>query len=326
MIPSRRERRGSKNKKFCRRNVTQLIRFLRNDTEMHGLQEFQDFSGLNRNLFSVLEDHRIAFVGDSTLHYLAKDFCRLLNYDWREPFNTTSLSAAHEQLRAFPAFSEKLSCQAKKKTLFAWTGTTGHDDHVHTEQILDATWKRVEEIQPTIMVVNMGLHWLHFYNMARTTSLEAVRRWIHYEDWLNQVYEKAVSLNVKALLYKTTNFVCDEKLYDNYLEAHSLYKMHDSATITKCIDSIQAKDPSLPRNQIADYCSNGTINNHGSERLNNRLERFVSSLTSSAIPVAVYRDRDVQQCQFCGERDGLHYHDVALVRIRLLAHLLECLL
>lgn len=221
-------------------------------------------------------------------------------------------------------------------TRISWSGTSGVHDHLQTEFHLQKTWQRVAarfRINNNIMVVNMGLHWLHFYNMARSTSAEAIQRWIHYEEWLQEVYDKARRNNVQVPLYKTTNYVCDEKLYGHFLDAHRLSMAEDPETIANCCQTIgrffvdeTTNTSTLEPHDILNYCYNGTINHKGADYLNARLEAFVASLdVQEGMVVEIFRDHDIQSCAYCRSNDGLHYHNQnLLMRARLLANMVQC--
>ena len=49
-------------------------------------------------------------------------------------------------------------------TMIMYAGMSGFGDHQRTEMKLAEMWEAVDALQPTIVLVNMGTHWLHFYN------------------------------------------------------------------------------------------------------------------------------------------------------------------
>jgi len=214
-----------------------------------------------------------------------------------------------------------------------WVGMSGGKDNWKTEELLQSMWNTIaNEIRPDILVVNMGLHWLHFYGLVRDTGPQAIVRWVHDETWLQQVLDRARDeLGIKVLLFKTTNLVCDDKFNGPYSQAVKRYNALDDKTLAVCRNSVRAafSQPDVHQHitdlQIANYCANGTLSNHGSDHLNQRLRHFVDDLEEQpGMYVGVFNDHDVQHCNYTKEGDGRHYHTLNLLRIRLLANYLQC--
>ena len=339
---------------------------MQENPEQNALRRYQDFPGLNQDSLEIFRSKRIALIGDSTLFYFTKWLQVLLfqsNNLRREeqppPAQLDQLNLTHGQITV-----RELAAQACEQpgqycidprgyarpeilpigndgTMVGWMGLSSVDDHWRTEKILQSVWETIDEsYHPDIMIANQGIHWLHFYGFARNTSAEAIRRWIHYEDWLREVFDHAIANNVSVLLYKTTNFICEEKIYTRYQEANGLYQAQDSITIQRCQQLVQSELEShadyhnasmIAAYDIADYCFNGTSNNHGTTHLNRRLSAFVEKLllehpntNNHSMHVGIYNDHDIESCEYCGADDGLHYHRLNLMRIRLLANQLTC--
>lgn len=340
-----------------------LIRRLNEDPQRNGLRRLDAFSGLSKAaLEQVFSGRRIAFIGDSTLLYLstwlrlalaAPNVYELDQMDLSQGQNATRdlnyapcVEVEPDTRRELEengfSFLPKDICDR-----VTWVGMQEPGDHSETEALLQAAWYTLEysssiHAPPDVLVVNQGLHWLHFYDNqthTRDTSAEAIRRWIFYEDWLQEVYDRAYGTGVRLLLYKTTNYVCDEKLYGWFQDSHERYRTRDPPTLQACqrmvrdelADYAANNDRATPRpineQDIANYCVNGTINNHGSTLLNERMVRFVEQKllpqSTTATRVGIYNDHDLQSCQHCGHEGGLHYLDINLMRIRLLANQLQ---
>lgn len=345
--PSRR----SNHARECR--LAPLLEALRLDPERNAVRPVGSFPGLNQKSLSILRGKRVALVGDSTLWYFTKWLDVLLNeeryFKWQVDLDNMNLATAQDLvlLSAIHAcqhetfWNSSQSCtiptdgmtnptpiRLRDGTHIQWAGMAGFNDHLRTENLLHAMWKDVKSIRPQVVVANMGLHWLHFYNIARNTSAEAIDRWIHYEQWLEQVYSMAESLNVRVLLFKTTNRICDRKLYDVFRDANVLYNARDQSTVENCLRALRSILPLGSSVAANDYCVNGTINNKGVEQLNQRLRAFVTKklLHKDAMLVDIFDDNAIQQCRHSPENDGLHYHASNLMRVRLLVNQLSCVL
>lgn len=331
------------------------------------------FPGLVAETLEVLRGQRIALLGDSTLAYFTHWLTFFLDHNRFHMFDPVSNNdPQNECLRDLPKppnrprlYEEmnldqamgvarcrvEKTCNAtpcdnyeegpsiltlKDGTELMYGGMNLFDDHKRTEEKLTTMWIQAREFRPTIMVVNMGIHWLHFYGIARNVSAEGIKRWILYENFLEVVYQNAVSMNATALLYKTTNFICDEQLYENFLHSHKLYTNNDHETLQACQEEIVGLDQSWFSKRLSDvqdYCRKGTINNHGSLHLNQRLRVFVEQKKNRAtkdsnngLIVDIFDDNSIQGCAYCDKYDGLHFHTLNPIRTRILANQLSCLL
>jgi len=128
-------------------------------------------------------------------------------------------------------------------------------------------------------------------------------------------------------LFKTTNSICSKRYISKFVQGTKSYTRKRTKTITRCIASVrEGTSLTIGTNAIRDYCKNGIFNDVGSQHLNRRLFKFVDARkNSTSIKLAVFNDHDVQSCVYTPKGDGRHYHMLNLVRIRILANLLNCM-
>ena len=239
-------------------------------------------------------------------------------------------------------------------TAVVWDGFRGSPGE--TACHFDSVWKRVFDIKPQILVVNFGLHWLHLMGAGRDVPLCYVEAWLTYEDWLQSIVDMArASESVKLLLFKTTNYVCEDLFWGDYADGAALYKEGsknvDTARQT-CRHLIQAlvrdntagnglRIDMLGAENITRYCSKAVLDEYGVKDLNHRLLEFVQKrqpkgtlqqVTTTnrtnikdAMTIAIFNDHDLQSCAYSEPNDGRHYHPLNLMRIRLLANMIQCL-
>ena len=93
----------------------------------------------------------------------------------------------------------------------------------------------------------------------------------------------------------------------------------------------------LSREDLYRYCSEGTFDEEGVRKLNARMVDFVQrkqeelrvAAASTAAPppptVAVFNDHDLESCLYTTIRDGRHYRALNLVRIRVMANMIQAL-
>lgn len=154
-----------------------------------------------------------------------------------------------------------------------------------------------------------------------------VKRWLYYkEQWLQQVYDLAVEVNATFLLYKTTNFICDDIRTGDWSKYTSLYRAFDNATINACAHVVESLTVpyNLTQYQVYDYCRNGQFTEHGVERLNRQIVEFVNKLQESSsiqLTAGIYNDHDVESCN--STTDAIHHHFNMALRIRLLANIID---
>ena len=184
------------------------------------------------------------------------------------------------------------------------------------------------------------------------------------------------SKSIKVLLFKTTNHVCDDKYYGQYKDHIELYNnniininnnnsnsnsknnnskatnllmecknyflkllLRKQETNTNLPESwSQPRDDgsSLLEDYVDNYCMNGTLSDHGSNYLNNRLVKFVNDYNANntnndtnnnnSMVVQIFNDHDMQDCSYTTVGDGRHFQGMNLLRIRLLLNQLDCIL
>ena len=85
----------------------------------------------------------------------------------------------------------------------------------------------------------------------------------------------------------------------------------------------------LNDSQLEDYCAESAFVEASARRLNERLESFVATAKinplNANISIEIYNDHDLESCGYTQRSDGVHYQLLAFPRIRLLAHMIQCL-
>lgn len=295
------------------------------------------FPGLDDNMLAnVFQGRKTVLVGDSTLYYATKwlhaIMHRLDQGSLGIPKNTT-LSQANRIIDPTNALmnlhaQQNPSPYITSDTHIEWLGFVGSAGALSCE--FNQIWERVALIRPSIMVVNMGLHWLHFNGRGRDVAGCVTERWIRYEDFLDEAVKSAQNGGVQILLFKTTNFICSNKYGGQYKKADDLYSTRDENTMKSCknVTRTVLSDRNVTDEDIEDYCENGAFNDAGASFLNSRLQRFVHSKRGSVanMTLAVFNDHDVESCEYTELLDGRHYRPLNLLRIRLLGNILSCLL
>jgi hypothetical protein len=138
----------------------------------------------------------------------------------------------------------------------------------------------VRSLEPNIVVVNMGLHWLHFYGHGRNTKGLPVHAWVNYEAWLETALEQSVSAGAKTILFKTTNFIREKKYEKAHRTSNALCRQKDNMTLAMCNELAfeEGKPHQLTRDNITNHCELGLFNENGASHLNERLFVFAKSL------------------------------------------------
>mmetsp|Transcript_25843 Transcript_25843/g.55610 ORF Transcript_25843/g.55610 Transcript_25843/m.55610 type:complete len:294 (+) Transcript_25843:3-884(+) len=191
-----------------------------------------------------------------------------------------------------------------------------------------------EEMNPDIVVANMGFHWLHLCGFKMCPSLSEehgpliIQHWVNYKtDWLQRVYDMAVKVNAKLLLFKTNNFICDEKRTEGWETWSSRYLSFDSKTIEDCYqENLKFSDShNIPTDQILSYCKYGQFTELGSEYLNDQIKDFVREIQEnnpdSTLTVGIFNDHDIEGCH--STEDSIHHKLNMLMRLRLLSNTIE---
>ena len=190
-------------------------------------------------------------------------------------------------------------------------------------------------------VLCASLHWLHLCGFHQCPSSDGddgatiINHWINYKtEWLQQVYDMALKGNATLLLFKTTNFICDEKRTNEWATWSSLYLSFDSQTIDGCYqESLKfAESPhNIPLGKIYEYCNHGQFTERGSEYLNVQIKDFVREKNEERVSaigdneptltVGIFDDHDVEGCD--STEDSIHHPLKMLMRLRLLSNTIE---
>jgi hypothetical protein len=207
---------------------------------------------------------------------------------------------------------------------------------------------------PQILVINQGLHWLHFMGEGRDmNNTKFLSSWVHYETWLLGHLQTAINHNrklkntsnnyktIQVMLFKTTNRICDSHFLKAYARAAHLYSVNDADTLSKCREMIARNNlngttinSNITSSDIANYCENATMTEAGVVHLNERLYNFVErqkqqlqeELEETGLKVAIVPDHDIQSCPFTPQGDARHYDRLNVMRIRLYANILESMI
>jgi hypothetical protein len=320
------------------------------------------FPGLSGPLLEkTLRGKTVVLLGDSTLFFMMRWIQTLL-------YNTTQATLDHLLRMDMTAGNHAVNpngedqlgwldetapeVQLEDGTHFVWIGHRGGDLTGDEVCQFDDIWARIRQLQPDILVVNFGLHWLHLIadqGHGRSVPLCAVQYWLRYEqDWLHQVTQVAMKGRVKLLLFKTTNYMCIDNFGGDYSDAASLYQRQDAYTINRCERELQRKrdyyhnSPGMMSSlegledaNLTRYCAKGVLDEYGAKDLNHRLFEFVHEYnmknnnqqksTGHDLQIAIFNDHDTQSCPYSEPDDGRHYHPLNLMRIRLLANMIQCL-
>lgn len=292
------------------------------------------FPGLDDELIrKVFIGRRTVFVGDSTLFYPTKWLHEIMSRLHRN--DTTGITVDMTMTEANRVINPRLDGKpptfTSNTTSMEWFGFRGAANAVCN---LDGIWNHVLQSRPHILLVNMGLRWLHFMGVGRDVEDCMAKNWVQYEDFLSRAVDIAREIQAEILLFKTTNYVCDAKFVGKYATATTLYSRADEETLADCRQKIQNTDlgKSIPEADVSNFCRYGTFNEVGSSHLNARLESFVRRRQSQLVgqktllKLDVFNDHDVQSCNYTREGDGRHYHPLNLLRLRLLANQLSCIL
>lgn len=84
-------------------------------------------------------------------------------------------------------------------------------------------------------------------------------------------------MQVRLLLFKTTNMICHQKYGDVYATQDKLFRIDDTFTLQACYDLMQRSVPGATWKDVKQYCKYGTFNDEGLAYLNRRLVAHVES-------------------------------------------------
>ena len=334
------------------------------------------FPGLSSRLLQdAFGDKRIGLIGDSTLKYMMRWIQTLLMRNTRRDQDLLqTMTLAQANLNVNPLAMDSVGWDKKDKAFIrqdfvrAISPTTSTHVSIHNETVQQQQqqqssryemffdwvqeigsdrksiklWGRIRQWQPHVLVVNAGLHWLHFQGGGRDSSLKQVQMWIHYEAWLEQVVQLAEEIGTKLLLFKTTNRICGDKYLGAYAKTFATIQQERQGTakptfFPRCVKQLlQLQDNATDINlvgrfsteNITRYCQEGTFDEVGVQNLNDRLFHFVQNMldrkaTTSNLTISIFNDHDVFTCSYTREADGRHYHPLNLLRIRLLANMVQ---
>ncbi len=339
----------------CSRNASLLTSIMKTDLEFYGLRAWSSpkesnktriiFPGLDEDLLATsFRGKRIVLLGDSTLRNMNMWLHQLLTTEDVETLQSLSalnLSEANDLLVNYTWKKcemqshgrRELQCARTQKIpetklddgteiSFVWGPQFKEDECPDTE----SSSEYIKSLRPQIIVANMGLWWLHFQSKGRNQKGCVAETWMNYEQWLNKTLVLAKEAGSSELIFKTTNFICDEKYTNRYARANHLYRKSDEATIQECFNSIRDSASVTTSNEdILDYCHHGTINNIGSKHLNERLFKFIDVVReTTSLKLSVLNDFEIQSCKYTSIKDGRHYQLLNLARIRLLGNLISC--
>jgi len=295
---------------------------------------------------SSFHGKRIALLGDSTLFYIAKYLGSMLvhqnaNAGKEVEYHKMNMGQANSFVLANKQFMLKGTASPppfKKddNTWFQWYGMSGNA-HTRTEELIDAMFRDAEKMRPEVVVANMAFHWFHLcgYNEKFCpTPMDStiIARWLHYkETWLQRVYDFAVKVDAKVLLFKTANFICGTARSGDWATGDALYQSFDNATLLECQRRLEplAKGLFLVPDDIRKYCKYGQFTDVGSRYLNEQMVEFVRGIDEQdggvsegrRLTVGLYNDHDVESCSTTD--DAIHHKSGNVVRIRLLANTID---
>lgn len=292
---------------------------------------------------SVFRGKRIAVMGDSTLFYLVKWLyalvMKLKNEGADEPkYEEMRLSEASalvlQRLTEFGIVGRGAPPPIKISdgTWVEWMGMAGPNSSMLKKK-MRTMFVRAKRMNPDIVVANMGFHWLHLCGFKLCPSSQVhgplmISTWANYKkDWLQRVYDMAVKVNAKLLLFKTNNFICDEKRSNDWATWSSRYLSLDSKTIEDCYKGNMkfSHSHNIPMDQILSYCKYGQFTEIGVKHLNDQIIDFVGEIhrntSNSTLTVGIFNDHDIEGCY--STEDSIHHPLNMLMRLRLLSNTIE---
>jgi len=190
-------------------------------------------------------------------------------------------------------------------------------------------------------------------NPSYPTVIESCRQSVRtYWDNFTESLSSSLRLQEKATTATDSSSIVNRATFRGISEAINSktigsYGANATATATP--------GPILTDDQINDYCVNGTLDQNGPIHLNERLQRWVDNYNSnrnnnkdldgrddggsppssrsttkrrsnSRLPIVqIFNDNAIQQCSYTPNKDGRHYFQLNLPRIRLLLNQLQCI-
>lgn len=344
--------------KTCLRNVMyeilpNLISTIRQDLEVNALRPLlldkgNHFAkGLDPNFFC---GKRIAMMGDSTLYYptkwlhpLVTKFENETHYPKYENMTLTNAASLVQQRGVSLEWGPLLSAVKPPPrpiitddgTWIEWMGAAGPRLDYKYVSYVEEMFYKAENMKPQIIVANFAFHWLHIcpdLNCPSSTSSGGViiQYWIYYrKKWLQRLYDMAIRVDASLLLFKTSNFVCDEKRTGQWAKGVMMYLSSDGDKHEQCYNSNKRFMSSYNISELwlRDYCKYGHFTEFGAQFLNAQVKGFVrekmfEKRNHSKLVVGLFGDHDIQDCN--STQDGIHHkHEMTLARLRLLANTIE---
>jgi len=290
---------------------------------------------------------RTAFLGDSTIFYMAKWLVSMLRHEESSlakgmgsiPYHTMK----NEQGNSVVQNNKHIMLKGtsvpppfrKDDTWFEWYGMSGNS-HGLTEVLLDKMFLKSEAMKPQVVVANMAFHWFQLCGYSSKmcpTPMDSplISRWLHYdESWLQRVYDHAIKVDAKLLLFKTANFICGTKRTGDWLTGDTLYQKFDNATLDACVTRLEpfGKELFASTEDVRRFCTYGQFTDVGSRYLNDKMVEFVKKVQErdrseggSRLTVGLYNDHDVENCDTTD--DAIHHKKGVVMRLRLLANTID---
>jgi len=216
----------------------------------------------------------------------------------------------------------------------------------------------IRKIRPDILVLNFGLHWLHLYPARPVADLCLVERWVHYEQWWDALVSLAEQVGTRLVLIKTTNRICEQHFTGDYKDSIdtiakdreilqqqsrmvgdiTAQNSNRTATFSDCIrhltELVQREGPEvgiLSGEDVVQYCTKGTFDDWGVQYLNQRIVDYIHTRNKKAplgpknqtTLVELFDDHSLENCQYT--TDGWHYHPLNLMRLRVMANMVQAL-
>jgi hypothetical protein len=262
-------------------------------------------------IIKTLRNHRILFLGDSTLHNKAL-------YLWQE-------SEEFRNNRNYAELGKGLSIKCYHVALYQFelcykgfiiSHNQNPDEIIHT---LNKTMTVAPQFD--MIVLNFGLHGLHLYPERRTLPVLQFEPVISSTlSWLSLRFPSA------KLYYKLTNAICSEKFDGVY--ASALERWHNGTNTgarTACAQDVDQLLHNPPvgletyffknvrggqsiRHVAIRLCDLYIFDNIGVQAYNLQARRIVSQFSNVAILDTYSQTHD--GCNFTGAGDGRHYAEL----------------
>lgn len=313
------------------------------------------FPQLDRDLLeSAFGGKKVALVGDSTMFYLMQWLHQLLQFlpeDFvqtmatRYPQQTPAFRAVETYLKHTPyggieytedfVFRRNLTSHQRKEVILSrgkpsaaksahikWLGFNGGTMQ-HNCEFDTLVWPQLLEHRPDIIVANWGLHMLFRPKVQECN----VPQFLNYEQFfLERILQVARDVGTRLVLFKTTNRMCKDEAVT--VAKHAIFcnqtLLHDIRHHESFVQRFGLND-----SQLAHYCAESAFVEASARRLNERLALFVANAKTNPlnanITIEIYNDHDLESCGYTQWNDGVHFQLLAFPRIRLLAHMIECL-